>query len=156
MSTLTNAPVDDRLRWFIGSLNRIVTTSAETGGAFGIMEQWAPAGFSPPLHVHHREDSALHVLDGALLVQRGDEQFVLAAGGFAFLPRDVPHTFRVESDEAHFLEIVTPGGIEQFHVDASDPAPAATMPPAGAPDVPRLLAAIVPYGAEIVGPPLHD
>lgn len=64
-------------------------------------------------------------------------------GGFAFLPREVAHTFAVVSDEgARFLELVTPGGIEQFHVDASDPAPAARLPPAGPPDVERLAAAL--------------
>jgi quercetin dioxygenase-like cupin family protein len=146
--------VDERLRWFVGSLNRVVLTAAETDGAFGLMEQWAPAGFSPPCHVHHREDSAIVVLEGELVVRRGDDEFVARPGQAAFLPRDVPHTFLVTSEGAHFYELVTPGGIERFHLDASDPAPAAVLPPAGPPDIPRLLAAIEPYGAEIVGPPM--
>jgi hypothetical protein len=29
----------DRLRWFAGSLNRVVATAEESGGAFGLMEQ---------------------------------------------------------------------------------------------------------------------
>jgi hypothetical protein len=70
------------------------------------------------------------------------------------MPRDTPHTFRVDSDRAHFLELVTPGGFEQFHIDASDPAPSATLPPAVPPDIPRVVAAIATYDAELVGPPL--
>ena len=147
-------PVDERLRWFVGTLNRVVAGAADTGGAFGLMEQWAPRGFSPPLHVHHREDSAIFVVRGELTVRRGEEEWHASSGELAVLPRDVPHTFRVESDGAHFLEFVTPGGFEGFHVDASDPAPAAELPPAGPPDVGRLLAAIGAYGAEIVGPPM--
>ncbi|MGE0726660.1 MAG: cupin domain-containing protein [Acidimicrobiia bacterium] len=153
-TAMSTTEVDDRLRWFVGSLNRIVMTADDTAGSFGLMEQWAPRGFSPPLHVHHREDSAIVVLGGTLVVQRGDEQVGAAPGACVFLPRDVPHTFVVTSDEAHFLELVTPGGIEQYHIDASDPAPSATLPPPGPPDLERLVRSLVPYGAEILGPPM--
>ena len=94
------------------------------------------------------------VLDGALTVEVGDERSELGVGGFVWLPRDVPHTFRVDSDAAHMLELVTPAGFEAFHVDTSDPAERLELPPPTEPDVPRLLGAIGPYGAEIVGPPL--
>ena len=117
------APIDDRLRWFTGTLNRIVATSADTNGAFGLMEQWAPRGFSPPVHQHEREDSALYVLEGEVLTECGGERRLLKAGEMAFMPRSVPHTFLVQSDDAHFLELVSPGGFEQFHMEASDPAP---------------------------------
>jgi quercetin dioxygenase-like cupin family protein len=151
-----SVPVDDRLRWFTGTLNRVVATSAETNGAFGLMEQWAPIGFSPPLHQHEREDSALYVLEGEVETECGGMRRLLKSGEMAFMPRSVPHTFRVQSNGAHFLELVMPGGFEQYHVDVSDPAPVAEIPPAVAPDIERLIAAIGPYGAAIVGPPLHD
>ena len=154
MDVSTTVPVDERLRWFVGSLNRVVANAADTNGAFGLMEQWAARGFSPPLHVHHREDSALQVLEGDLTVRRGDEEVVVGSGGFVFLPRDVPHSFLVTSDGAHFLELVSPGGFEAFHVDASDPAASAVLPVPAPPDVPRLVAAIGSYGGEILGPPM--
>lgn len=144
-----------RDRWFAGTLLRIVADASHTGGALSVMEQRAAAGFSPPLHVHHREDTALLVLDGTLTVRVGDAERVLAPGGFCWLPRDVAHTFRVDSDEAHFLEFATPSGIEGFHLDASDPADAVALPPPSAPDVGRLVSAIAPYGADIIGPPMH-
>ena len=153
-TTADTVVVDDRLRWFLGTLNRIVATGDDTGGAFGLMEQWAPRGFSPPLHVHHREDSALFLVEGAMTLRLGDNDTMLGPGDFAFMPRDIPHTFRVDSDRARFLELVTLGGFEQFHVDASDPAPSATLPPAGPLDIPRVVAAIGTYDAELVGAPL--
>jgi quercetin dioxygenase-like cupin family protein len=152
--TTTTTPTDERDRWFLGTYLRLVTTGADTGGALAVMEQRAARGFSPPRHVHHGEDTALLVLEGALTVSIGDQTSTLGAGEMAWLPRDVVHTFRVDSDEARMLEILTPAGFEQFHVETSEQAAAAEIPPPAEPDIPRLLAAIGPYRAEIVGPPL--
>jgi quercetin dioxygenase-like cupin family protein len=143
-----------RDRWFVGTLFRVLADRADTDGQLAVMEQRAPRGFSPPLHVHRREDTALLVLDGELRVRVGDDERTLGVGDFAWLPRDVPHSFRVESEEAHLLELATPAGVEAFHVEASDPAPSFALPPPGAPDVARLLAAGERHGAEIVGPPM--
>jgi quercetin dioxygenase-like cupin family protein len=144
----------DRDRWFLGTLLQVVAGHSDTGGQLAVMEQRARRGFSPPRHVHHREDTALLVLDGAITAIVGDERVELGSGGFVWLPRDVPHTFRVDSDTVRQIELATPAGIEGFHVAASDPAPARELPPPGEPDITRVLAAIGGYGAEIVGPPL--
>ncbi len=106
-------------------------------------------------HVHHREDTALLVLDGTITVLVGDDRREVHAGGFVWLPRDVPHTFRVDSDSVvRQLELIAPAGFEQFHVDASEPAVRLEIPPPSEPDIARMLDAIGPYGAEIVGPPM--
>ncbi len=144
----------DRDRWFAGTLLRIVADRSDTGGSLTVMEQRARRGFSPPLHVHHREDTALLVLEGDITVLSGGAEKTLSAGGFAWLPRGDSHSFRVDSDDAHFLEFATPGGVEGFHVDASEAAPVADLPPASQPDVERLLAAAGPYGIDIIGPPM--
>ena len=141
-------------RWFAGSLVRILASAGDTGGQLGVFEQRARRDFSPPMHVHHREDTALYVIDGSITAIIGDERREAHAGELVWLPRDIPHTFRVDSDEARLLELIAPGGFESYHVDASDPAPALSLPPAGEPDIARLNAEIVPYGAELVGPPL--
>jgi quercetin dioxygenase-like cupin family protein len=160
MRTATTTPpaqatkATERDRWFVGTLLRVLADHRDTGGQLAVMEQRARRGFSPPRHVHHREDTALLVLDGTITAVVGDERLELGSGGFVWLPRDVPHTFRVDSDTVHQLELVTPAGFEQFHIDASDPATAIDLPPPTEPNIPRLLGAIGPYGAEIVGPPL--
>ncbi len=142
-------------RWFLGTLLRIVADSRDTGGQLSIMHQRARRGFSPPRHVHHREDTAMYVINGSLTVERGDDSVELPTGGFVWLPRDVPHSFRVDSAEAEFLEFVTPAGFEQFHVEISDPAPSNEIPEPTEPDIGRILAAIGGYGADIVGPPME-
>lgn len=153
MSAATTTTTE-RDRWFLGTLLRILAGGDDTGGQVAILEQRARRGFSPPLHVHHGEDTALLVLDGAITAVVGDERVERGPGGFVWLPRDVPHTFRVDSDTAHLLELITPAGFERFHVDVSDPAPELQLPPPAEPDIPRLLGAIDGYGAEIIGPPL--
>jgi quercetin dioxygenase-like cupin family protein len=150
----TTRPLDDRDRWFVGTWLRVLAGADDTGGQLTVMEQRAPRGFSPPLHVHDREDTALVVLAGALTVQVGDGAQTIGPGGVAWLPRGVAHTFRVDSDEVHLLELATPGGVEGFHVVASEPASEPALPPAGPPDVPRLAAASAPFAVSIIGPPL--
>jgi quercetin dioxygenase-like cupin family protein len=152
--TTTTTKITERDRWFLWTFLRILATAGDTGGQLGVMEQGAPQGFSPPRHVHHREDTALLVLDGAITAVVGDERVELGPGGFVWLPRDVPHTFRVDSETVRQLELITPAGIEQFHINASDPARNAALPPPSEPDIPRLVNAIAGYDAEIIGPPL--
>src|SRR5690349_18163752 len=71
---------------------------ATPDGRVSAAEFLMPPGFGPPLHIHHQEDEILQILDGSVRVVCGDTDDVLAAGGFAYLPRDVPHTFRVLGD----------------------------------------------------------
>jgi hypothetical protein len=55
------------------------------------------------------------------------------------------------------LELATPGGVEAFHVEASDAALRLELPvpaPPTAADLERVAAAAGRHGAELVGPPL--
>ena len=145
--------------YFMGVPMRTTLATAETGGAVSIMEQALPPHFSPPLHVHEREDQVLHVVAGEITarLEPADgapiEQSV-PAGSSIFLPRGVPHTFIAGADGATMLEINTPGGFEQFHIDEGVPATGAGVPEPTEPDIPRLAAALAQYGGEFVGPPM--
>lgn len=153
-ATATRTADPARDRWFLGTLLRIVADAGDTDGQLGVMEQRSARGFSPPLHVHHREDTALLVIEGELTVRVGDTQRAVGPGGFVWLPRDIPHTFRVDSEEARLYELLLPPTFIGFHLETSEPAQTFELPPPAAPDVPALLGAIEPYGAEIVGPPM--
>lgn len=150
----TDTPVTERDRWFAGTLMRVLAGRDDTGGALTVLEQRAGRGFSPPLHVHHREDTAMLVLSGDVTFRIGGDERTLGSGGFVWLPREVPHTFRVDSGEAHLLEFALPGGVEAFHVDASDPADALTLPPDPTPDIARMMAAAQRHDVDIIGPPM--
>ena len=144
--------------WFLGTLVTFKANSARTGGAFTLIEQLAPPGFSPPLHVHHVEDEVFYVLDGALRIRCGDRDLHLDAGGSVFLPKDVPHSFRVEGGEpARLLQLTAPGGFDRFVEAAGVPAGTRTLPPPSPPPpgtIERIAALGEAHGFTIVGPPL--
>ena len=150
-----SAPGEGEATWFGPNRMILKATGEQTGGAFGLVESWVPAGSSPPLHVHHAEDESFYVVAGTVRYVTGGRELLAGPGSFVFLPRDVPHTFVVEGDEdAHLLTLLTPGGFERYFVDAGRPPEGPGLPPPGPPDVAKLQRLAPLYESEIVGPPL--
>jgi quercetin dioxygenase-like cupin family protein len=140
--------------WFIDNLATVLLDGEQTGGAYGITEMAGRQGDMPPLHVHRAEDESFVVLEGEMSVYLGDEHRVVRAGEAAFAPRDVPHTYRIESASARWLAIGNPAGFERFVRAVAEPAPAAELPPAGrAHDVERLGRLAAEHDIELLGPP---
>lgn len=154
MFDMSSAPTSTSDLWFAGTLMHVLADHEMTGGQFALIEQRARRGFSPPVHVHAREDQFFYVLEGEVTVLLGDAERRVAAGGTAWLPRKVAHTFRVESDEVRLLEISTPAGFEQFHIDAGAPAAELRIPDETPLDVRAMAEASARYGCDIVGPPM--
>jgi quercetin dioxygenase-like cupin family protein len=141
--------------WFLGNLMVVKATAESTNGAYGLLESLVAAGSSPPLHIHNGEDEAFWVLDGTLTVCCGGETFTAGAGSYVFLPRGVPHTYRVDSaTPARVLTLLTPGGCEAFFVEGGRPAERLELPPAGTVDIPKMKRAAEKFRSEIIGPPL--
>jgi mannose-6-phosphate isomerase-like protein (cupin superfamily) len=142
--------------WFQPNRMTIKAGAEHTGGAYGLLESLVRAGSSPPLHVHHREDEAFYVLEGQVRFHYDGQDVLAGPGSFVFLPRGVPHTFRVEGDEdARLLTLISPGGGERFFVAAGRTPDGPGLPPPGPPDVELLKRVSAEFGAEIVGPPLQ-
>ena len=149
----TTQPTDGS--WFLDTWMRVLCDHDSTDGAMSMIEWRGGAGFSPPLHVHHGEDTAMLVLEGSLTVRVGDEETVAGPGDLAWLPRDVPHTFRVETETARYLEVITPAGFERFHVEGSRPVSGDSFLPEPTPVDPAALAAhAAEHACDIIGPPM--
>jgi mannose-6-phosphate isomerase-like protein (cupin superfamily) len=148
-------PGEGQASWFLRNRVTIKATAATTGGAFGLFESLLAPGFSPPLHVHHKDDESFWVLEGEVTMRCGDRTFRARAGSFVFLPRDVPHTFVVEGDApARMLTLLTPGGGEAMFVEGGRPPEHDGLPPAAPPDIEALKRLSQRYEADIVGPPM--
>ena len=140
--------------WWQGSLMTIKARAADTGGALGLVEGIFYQGFGPPLHVHHREDEGMLVLDGEIRFRRGTEEFIAGPGTLVWAPREVPHAFTVQTPTARALVIVTPGGFEQMFAEGGVPVGETTEPPTLGydPDAARAIAG--KFGFDVIGPQL--
>lgn len=139
--------------WFLGALTTTKASGALTGNSMSAVEFVTPPPFATPLHVHHLEDEALYILQGALRGVCGDQQWHAEAGSFVWLPREVPHGFMVVGDNRlRMLVIALPSGFDRFVAEAGAPAPQRVLPPPAAPDVGRMIAVGQKYGQTVLGP----
>jgi len=148
-------PNDGEATWFLGTRMTIKATAQSTGGTFGLLEWRAAAGFSPPLHIHHQEDESFLILEGKLTLVCDGQTYQAGPGSFVYLPRDLPHTFRVDEGPARGLELVVPGGHERFYVEGGRPALDDSIPEIDPRDFERVGALYAKYRLEDAGPPLQ-
>ena len=150
------APDEGEALWLNGGLGLIKATGESTGGRFFAMELRVPKGFASPLHVHRDADEFFIVVAGDIRVQHGDDVYEAEAGSLVFGPRQVPHSFHVDSDDANVLLILSPSGMEGFFREVGSPAEELAYPPAGfeLPDREVLMEIGARYQQDVVGPPL--
>jgi mannose-6-phosphate isomerase-like protein (cupin superfamily) len=144
-SAIVVPPEAGNLWHVLGTLIECKIDSAETGGAYAVVEAIVPPEGGPPTHVHHKEDEIFHVLEGEFEIRCGAETLHASKGATAILPRDVPHAFRnVGGREGRLLTTITPGGFEQFFAEVSREV--RSMPA----DANKLLAIARKYSVEFV------
>ena len=90
------------------------------GGATGptlALANWPAEGVATevaPLHVHHRDDEAWYVIEGALRFRFADSELVAPAGSTVLVPAGVPHTFgNAGPDPSRYL-IVMPTRLQEM------------------------------------------
>jgi quercetin dioxygenase-like cupin family protein len=137
--------------WFLNCLTFVKATGEQTGGAFGLIEQTIPAGFASPYHVHRAEDETFYILEGEATFLSGDRKIKATAGSYLFLPRDIPHGFRVDAP-TRLLILTTPAGFEQFVIEMSEPATDLSTSPSSPPDMDKLMRLAAKYQIGILGP----
>ena len=140
--------------WWKGGRMSVKASAAETGNAFSQLETDDPRGTATPLHIHHNEDESFYVLEGEITVVVGGARIDLAAGDYAFAPRDIPHAYIVRSERARMLTTLSPAGLEELFTTLGAPADGDTPPDDNVllpnDELARLFGG---YGCEIVGPP---
>lgn len=140
--------------WWQGSLMKIKARAEDTGGALGLVDGSFYKGFGPPLHVHTGEDEALYVLEGQIRFRQGEDEFVAGPGTWVWGPRGVPHAFKVESETARALVLVSPGGFERMFEEGGVPVRESAGPPAEEYDPEAAIALSKKFAFEVVGPQL--
>ncbi len=98
---------------------RYMVRSEATGGRFALIEHTIPPhALAAPVHTHVNEDEYSFVLSGTMGAMVGDAFFEAGPGELVVKPRGVPHAFwNAGDDEVRLLELISPGGFEQYFAD---------------------------------------
>jgi quercetin dioxygenase-like cupin family protein len=149
---IRDADEGERRQFWGGGLLTVKATAEETGGSLFIFEDQMVRGKVTPLHSHN-EDEVLYVLEGEIVVHISGTEHRLERNGIAFAPRGTPHAFKVASDTARVLTVLTPGSAAGFYIAASEPATPESEP-GGPVDFARVGAAAESSGGmQLLGPP---
>jgi quercetin dioxygenase-like cupin family protein len=137
--------------WFTTTRTRILVRE----DTHSLLEGEAEQGDMPPLHVHHDHDEIFYVLSGEVSLHLPGSRIDLGPGQAAFAPREIPHTYRVESEDgARWLVSTTSGAFAGFVAEVSMPAEGDGYAPVESLPAPEVLsAAAARAGIEILGPP---
>jgi mannose-6-phosphate isomerase-like protein (cupin superfamily) len=92
-----------------------------------VIGDWPAEGMQrdvAPLHVHHADDEAWHVVSGALRFRFGDRELIARAGSTVLVPAGVPHTFGNAGPEPSRYIIILSARLDELinQLHASDSA----------------------------------
>lgn len=80
-----------------------------------VIAEWSDSGDSEwewiaPLHIHHSDDEAWYVLEGALRFRVGEEIFEAEPGSAVLAPKGIPHAYgnARRGQLARYLLVMTP------------------------------------------------
>jgi quercetin dioxygenase-like cupin family protein len=116
---IVHPPGSGKVVGILGARSYFKVLSAQTGGAYAILEQEVPPNHGPPLHVHRHETEIFYILEGQFEVTLGGQKIPAPQGTIAVGPRDIPHTFRnVGTTTGKLLLTVIPGRFSDYFIDA--------------------------------------
>lgn len=120
----------------------------DTEGGFFLLEHTDTHPGGPPRHIHHEQDEWFYVLEGAYVLEVGEERYDLRPGDTVLAPRKVPHVWahRGEGRGRLLLGFQPAGLMEAFLNELSKVA--------GVPAPAQMQALFRAHGMEIVGAPL--
>jgi mannose-6-phosphate isomerase-like protein (cupin superfamily) len=82
-----------------------------------VIQDWPAEGLArevAPLHVHHADDEAWHVVSGALRFRFADEEVIAGAGATVLVPAGVAHTFGNAGPEPSRYIIILPARLDEM------------------------------------------
>src|SRR6201993_3210468 len=112
MAYLAQPEQQQQLEWIDGGTLAILLDGKATNGQLMIGRFDVSEGEAPPYHKHTREDEVFMLIKGTALLWLDDQEMELSEGGIVFLPKNIPHAYRITSKKADLLMINTPAGIE--------------------------------------------
>lgn len=152
-------PGQGRSTWLGEGVFTVKAEPDATLGAYSLAELTEPPGEGPPLHSHGDEEEGFYVLEGEVAIRVGDRMVLASPGAFVFVPRDVPHTYRVVGDSpARLLIIISPPGFEEAFFEAGVPPEAPGLPHGRVRSLTEAewRALDAKYNRAVLGPPIGE
>jgi len=133
-----------RVVWMPGGVRTEIHLAAEnTGGAFCLLIDHPPAGWSLPPHRHRNEAETIHIIEGDFEMEVDGTRSRLSPGQTVHVPRGVVHSgSNIGQHPGRRVLLFSPAGMERFFSEAGTPGPD------GAGDAPGTLAAAMRHGWE--------
>lgn len=133
-----------------GTKNLLKLSGKDTGGDMAIFEVYSAENTrGPMLHIHHKQDEHITIMEGEYIYQVGEERIRLKAGDNLFLPRGIPHGFiHIGKGLGRKMSIFQPAGqIEDFFRALGKESPPFTAQ--------KMQGLMAVNDMEVAGPPIQ-
>jgi quercetin dioxygenase-like cupin family protein len=138
-------PQDGRALDIFGAALTLKATSAETGGAYSLIEgAYQPDSFVPLPHVHRDQDESFYVLEGQFDFRVGAAIIRGTVGTFLHVPAGTLHGFVNAGDSLARVLFIHSPALEGFFLELGE------LAAAGPPDMQTLPALIRAWGMDVV------
>ena len=98
--------------WLAETLWLIMSTGMQTGNRLSFMDQLMTGGLGPPTHRHPFTSEGFYVLEGNCSFNANGETATVGTGTLVHLPKGLPHSFSVNTEEARVVNFYTPASFE--------------------------------------------
>ena len=117
-------PTEPPVVWMPGGVRtEIHLTGEDTGGAFCLLVDHPPSGWSLPPHIHKDAAETIHVIEGEFEMTIDGVSERLGPGQTVHVPAGVVHSgANVDSRAGRRLLTFTPSGMEEFFREAGAPS----------------------------------
>ena len=106
----------------VASAQKIQLTAEDTGGAFCLLVDEPPVGWSLPAHRHSNEAETIHIVEGEFVVEIDGAVRQLCAGETVHVPRGAVHSSaNIGARPGRRVVMFSPAGMERFFLEAGVP-----------------------------------
>jgi quercetin dioxygenase-like cupin family protein len=122
-------PTEPQIVWMPGGVRtEIRLTGVDTGGAFCLLVDEPPAGWSLPAHLHADAAETIHVVEGEFEMTIDGAAKRVGAGETVHIPAGVVHAGGNAGDShGRRLLIFSPAGMENFFLETGAASPDAEV-----------------------------
>jgi mannose-6-phosphate isomerase-like protein (cupin superfamily) len=130
-----------------GVRTEIHLAGEDTAGAFCLLIDRSPAGWSLPPHRHLNEAETIHIVEGAFEIDLDGTPTQLVAGESIHIPHGITHsTSNIGRQVGRRIVIFSPAGMEHFFLEAGQPTASSE------PDLAAVLASAARHGWQFAPP----